>query len=347
MSTHTDSGTSSFVGVESRLVDVVKAPHRQKFRRWYVYKFKDRPVRKNCFPEEIEQELSQELDVYFKQSTKVVLHKDSVWIEVGVAAGYTNPGHTLIYIVHHPHSPYIFISKKVKTLTPYILQSLSTVFGSTQGIEELKLQGKDLTSLTNMALNQLSLGAFSAYRDCTAAFDSNPLQIHEAMAKRRRMNIAIKEIERKEDENVLLSIADKKTNTVGNVQRYTDVRKPVRAFQESENSSGGVARFEGIGLLLKPKTILRSDSNMNENSCNPNSDFFCYVQFAGHDIMKGFDALYTNGLISEGKELPQELHASEIISATTATAEASTSESDEIHPVFENQDLVPLWVKTS
>mmetsp|Transcript_6063 Transcript_6063/g.7915 ORF Transcript_6063/g.7915 Transcript_6063/m.7915 type:complete len:322 (+) Transcript_6063:98-1063(+) len=320
------AGTMALSTTESRLEAVIKAPHRQKFRKWSVYKLKNlqSTESRTYFPDEMEVLLSRELDVYFKHNTKVVLHKDSVWIEVGISGGYTNDGHNKFYLVHHPHSPYVFVSKKVKNQTSFILHSLCTVLGVTEGVEELKMKGRDLVSLTNLALNQLSLGAFSAYRECTEAFDSNPLRLKEAITKRRRLQAATKDEQNREQENVQFQIADDKTNTVGQVQRQSELSKPKRSFGDKIQGSGA-SFMTGVGLLLPP---------------NEEEGVFSYVQFMGHNVMNGFDALYKNGLVEDKEDLPEDLHANSIMRGILST------DSDESARKMMSRKITPLYVVT-
>jgi len=313
----------------ANLLSILRNPWR---RNWKIFQFKTMPTNTQRDAKELENVLNKELNVYFVQKSIVLEHKNTLWGQVGIDLGITE-SRANIYFVHHPHSKYLFMTNIKNDIKRYLLQAFCNVFGCSD-IKPLAITGKDVAGLAEMALHQLSLGSFSAYRLCTSLFDHNPLQSHAHMSKRRRKQTL--KIQETVDEE-----RRRENSTDDIVVRETNVREAKRAF--SEISDTNIRRdmdmedptIQGVCLRLSKDLKISTPNTASKSVKN----FKCFVKFEGHDILKGLDSLYNYGMVVEGEEIPKQLDATELI---TKQLELLHNEEQLI-----KEPIAPLWLKIS
>lgn len=318
----------------ANLISILKNPWR---RNWKVFEFQTMPANTQRDAKELEQVLNKELNVYFLQQSLVLEHKNTLWGQIGIDMGITK-SRANIYFVHHPHSKYLFITNIKTEIKRFLLQAFCNVFGCAN-IIPLAITGKDVEGLAEMALHQLSLGSFSAYRLCTSLFDHNPLQSHVHISKRRRKQTSM--VQDQVDEAKL-----RETSNEDIVLRETKMREAKRAFSEISMENAGSSfrdmnmedpTIQGVCLRLAKNLDIKSQDHA-VSTANVKG-FECFVKLEGQDVLKGLDSLYHYGMVVEGEEIPAQLDATNLI---TKQLEILRDEER-----LASETIAPLWLKLS
>lgn len=137
-----------------------------------------------------------------------------------------------------------------------------------------------------------------------------------------------------------------------NLLKETENREGVLSygnFTEGQGvpSSQPTPEVTGFGLKLHTNgllTVLQQHIKgfaPTKISRETNNDFCCLVKLEGTDVMNGLDALYTNGLVKEGKHMPRELESSELLSSCLDNCSKDAGVSQP------STSITTLWLNTS
>mmetsp|Transcript_6918 Transcript_6918/g.12783 ORF Transcript_6918/g.12783 Transcript_6918/m.12783 type:complete len:333 (-) Transcript_6918:1400-2398(-) len=283
-----------------RLEDVIAKPSK---RRWRVFKIFGSQPRVHRDPAQFQACLSEAFGVYFDHTVQVLLHQRSLWVKVALhTQARTYKDH--VFLVHPPHSCYLFITPiRGKETPPIFMQAICTAF-QCPNIKELQLYGNDIQTLKDLALQKLSQGAFQSYRSCTSVFDTNPLENEAQITKRRRAVIEKILSESREEEKANELVGKDRNKVVQSSQR----RQPEERFTSTRNRQNDDTsnKLSQICLASTGDVSRPDGSTQIEN-------FGCFIRLEGDDVMHGLESLYENDLVVAGKEIPRALDVNNLL----------------------------------
>jgi hypothetical protein len=266
-----------------------------------------RPIRE---PSEFRDCLKHALRPLFKTVVYVKFHDGALWAAIDMLSIGMAKQKTTIFLVHYPHAEFVFVSAiKNRAVQESLHDALCDVFQCEQ-VRVINCNGRDLTSLADMALHPLSQGSFGAYRLYTTILDSNLFDDEDEKLDQRRRARAMD----KADTDVANSGAGaivspskaKRFQTAGGLGVVIDESK---GKQESTASSGVLTKEQrekltsGTSALNEIKLVIDHDLEWNGQSIK----FACTLVVRGSNVIHGIRSLSEKGLVNQGES------ASEIV----------------------------------
>ncbi len=279
-------------------------------RRWGVFRLEGGRVEVHREAAAFQRRLQEALAVYYEQTAfEVIEHQESLWAKLDIYDERTFRS-SKIFVVHPPHSRLLFMTRFPKGQFKYIEEAIRSVF-SCDAVSPLEVQGQDLSKLTEIALEKLSLGAFSSYRLCASLFDSDPLGDQKERAKRRR--IVIEQLKHMDENDEAPRHASMEN---ARVVAKSQPRKPLNRFclPSSAAVDSGLSDDQHAGF--KSICIHSTAENLPLGGSHTSSSlpkFSCFVKLDGHNVLRGLEALYEHDLVVDEKEVPSFLDANELM----------------------------------
>ncbi|XP_070576025.1 centromere protein N-A-like isoform X1 [Ptychodera flava] len=256
-------------------LDLIYNQKHSNSKKWTVYKLsRAQDVtydQVTVEPATFQDKLQQHLSLYFRHDLHTRTKDDELWLRIclhdGSAAQFMPSN--VVYMVLHLRSSYIISSNIKVTHKDYILQALLTSLEYTE-VKELKLSGKNLSSLTDMVLFQQSQGAFSQYRYNQA--DQNPLT-------------SGRKVKRKESPP---DVTDKRVFNENNAEKRARLSKTEETF--GNNPQPVLEK-----LTYQLETRFHGDQHMPRIADNT-AIIHCTVRFEGKNVLEGIKQLGPSGL---------------------------------------------------
>ncbi|XP_064640560.1 centromere protein N-like [Lineus longissimus] len=174
-------------------------------------------------------------------------------------------------MVYYPHTDYVLLTAIKQAHRRAILQALQVAIGCSE-VTEMKLSGKSVTSLLQLALNKDSQGSFSKFR--LNQVDANPLSV------RQRQKRKVPD----EDDDALIHITDENI-----VQKRRRIDILLDVFGPNEQP-----QLEKVEFRLDTKFRgLKHAPGMRERT----DPFRCRVKFEGVSVLKGIREMADRGIL--------------------------------------------------
>ncbi|XP_071508317.1 centromere protein N-like [Diadema antillarum] len=250
-------------------------PERKK---WSVYKLmmSDSETQQKAFDTKVYfSKVTTCMSAYFKHDLCMDQRDDAIWLRIGVCEGMRDTPSSFfsnsVFVVYHPGSDYIIMSRARKGLLDFIMQALIQALGCT-GTKESKLSGYHLDSLSDLSLHQASQGWFSKFS--LNQVDPNPL-VKTQSRKRRGDSLDL-------EEKSLIAEND------------AELRKYEMELEESCGPNK-LPKLEKICYEMETKfrgTHAAPDMMLREEP------FHCTVKFEGPNVLDGLKQLRPLGAAS-------------------------------------------------
>ncbi|PIK59029.1 putative centromere protein N [Apostichopus japonicus] len=124
-------------------------------------------------PEALCEKFGAQLSLHINHDLSMRVYGRAIWLRIGFKSKTGSMRrNNAVFIVFHPHSPYLVTTPMRKKDKEAIFQALLDMLDATD-IQECFLSGKNLESLQELSLDKHSQGGFSKYR--LNQVDQNPL----------------------------------------------------------------------------------------------------------------------------------------------------------------------------
>ncbi|KAL3859035.1 hypothetical protein ACJMK2_009273 [Sinanodonta woodiana] len=135
---------------------------------WSCYQLEESNDEDEAFdPIQLKQKLRKHLGLYFdpRSSVSTILHNGAVWMKLFISQPrnqkYQAP--RSVYLIHYPHTPLILMTGHRASIREFLFQVLLNCFNCKK-LSEMKLTGRHVDSLVELALNRWCQGDFSKFR---------------------------------------------------------------------------------------------------------------------------------------------------------------------------------------
>lgn len=261
-------------------LDLIYSYHNSESKKWCVYHLvskSDQHAIPPVPPKEFGANLRKQLSFFFKHDLSMKKVGDAVWIRIGIHEGVSSSSQHLwlpsnvIYMIHHPCSQYIIISKVKVSHRDYLMQALLCTLQCSE-IKELQLSGKSVDSLADMVLHKQSQGGFAQYR--LNKVHTNPLTNKKSRKRKASSEIDVYDIAVQYENSKDKAQQEKHTQEVFGAHRQPKLQKLEYRLE---------TRFRGVHFA--PAMALRKDE-----------PFRCNVKFEGPSVLEGIKGLGSKGL---------------------------------------------------
>ncbi|KAK3605683.1 hypothetical protein CHS0354_013480 [Potamilus streckersoni] len=255
---------------------------------WSCYQLEESNDEDEAFdPVQLKQKLGKHLRLCFdpKSSVSTVLHNGAVWMKLYIPQQrnqkYQAP--RSVYLIHYLHTPLILMTGLKASIKEFLFQALLNCFNCKK-LLEMKLTGRQVDSLKELALNRWCQGDFSKFR--YEQVQRRPLS--EILPRKRKVDESEEEL----DPNITCE-------NEGMKKRRKEMLDKVFG-----------TNTQPVLEKLDFKVRVRYKDAKNFGIADPDVPFTCEVKFEGPSVIEGIRNLGRCGMA----KLPLPPHLTRITS---------------------------------